>query len=233
MDDSHLIPDIWTRIIALAPLESVAAASRVCRYLRDLVARDCPTLGRVPRFWRKFATKTIARADTYYQNKEESQQAARFFVRELVRLGIHEVPGILVYTTLSFNFSKDFILGLSLRPSHVNRTMADGERRVNYAALLGLDLNITYRLYRARRHKYGPYTYDPIKYVKWTTAMGCSESPHIPPFVGPLPDALSHFRTLSDLLLDPPYAREWVTAKAWMADQLRNYPTDRPYKNLD
>jgi len=109
MDDCTVIPDIWTRIIPLLPLESAATASLVCRYLRALV----PTLAKVPQLWRKFAMDEENNMGRAYPNGEGVNKEARVFVRELVRRGLHEVPGLTTYMSLTTMLSGKYIMGFS------------------------------------------------------------------------------------------------------------------------
>jgi len=223
MDECFLIPDVWTRIIALAPLEYAARISQVCRYLRDLV----PTLGRVPRRWRNFITEERHT----YVNGEGAQEEARFFVRELVRRGLHEVPGLTTYMSLTTDVSGKYIMGFSLVPHYVNRTASDGERHVKFAVELGLHFAISYRLCRRVPHHYKPVHHVPIKHdePRWDTVVETWRTRLIGRGTATY-DIHPKYHSLTDFFLNPENMIEWHEAKSWMAKQLLDFPGDTPYR---
>ena len=231
MDESPLIPDIWTRIIPLLPLESAATASLVCRYLRDRVACDWSTLAKVPQLWRNFATKSNLGAgiEPY---PEPYGREARFFVRELVRQGIHEVPALTTYMSPVLEVRGDLITGFSLVPHYFNRPVTDGgQRNVKNPVDFGLGIGIAYRLYRHVYSRSAPTRAVPIRAdePRWTIV----EETWLTTLIGgsrPASHSWHSYRTLSLLFLDPLNTKKWFAAKKLMAESFFKFPEDTPYR---
>ena len=121
MDDCILVRDIWVFIIRFAELESLGVWTQTCRHLHALVTKEHPWLNTVPDQWRSSPFPNEFLDQLVYP--KETKSSAFFFVRELARYRVHEIPGVAQYLILAMNGDDDCIFIFSLEPRKRIRDM--------------------------------------------------------------------------------------------------------------